>query len=55
MGILDRDFEKAIGGTEAAQIRGKMGIDKGNKFIQDLHNNVHKGNKCGFDKPKYGR
>lgn len=55
MGITDRNFEKAIGSTEASLIRGKMGVDKGNKFIQDTHNHIYKGNRCGFDKPKYGR
>lgn len=55
MGMLNRDFEKAIGSSEAALIRGKMGIDKGNKFIQDTHNKVYNGHKCGFNKPKYGR
>ena len=51
MGVFDRDFEKAIGSMEAATIRGKMGADKGNKFIQDTWNNFHKpnGRKCGFD------
>lgn len=55
MSILDRDFEKAIGSTDAAKIRGKIGIDKGNKFIQDTWNKVYNGNRCGYDKPKYGR
>jgi len=54
MGIFTKDFEKAIGSTEAALIRGKMGIDNGNKFIQDMHNKVYNGHKCGYDKPKYG-
>lgn len=57
MGIFDKDFEKAIGSTEAAFLRGKMGTDKGNKFIQDNWNKVHAGSnwrKCGFDNPKYG-
>ena len=52
--IADRDFEKAIGSTQAAYIRGKMGTDRGNKFIQDAWNKIHNGNKCGFDKPLYG-
>jgi len=50
MGILDRDFEKAIGSTEAALIRGKMGIDKGNKFIQDTHNAINGTHYSGYDR-----
>lgn len=49
MGILDRNFEKAIGSTEAALIRGKMGTEKGNQFIQDTHNRVYNGHHCGYD------
>lgn len=54
MGILDRDFEKAISSMEASEIRGRMGTDKGNKFVQDLWNKVNAGSnwrKCGYDKP----
>ena len=54
-GITDRDFEKAIGSTDAAFIRGKMGVEKGNKFIQDVHNKLHMSEthrKCGYDIPK---
>ena len=54
MSIINRDFEKAISSNDAALIRGEMGIDKGNKFIQDTWNKVHNGHKCGYDKPKYG-
>jgi len=52
MGILDRNFENAIGSMEAAEIRGKMGIKEGNKFIQNTWNSVHASpnwRKCGFD------
>ena len=52
MGITDRDLEKAIGSTEASFIRGKMGIKEGNRYIQELHNNLfHKKSSrhCGYD------
>jgi len=57
MGILDKDFEKAISSSEASIIRGKMGADKGNKFIQDTWNKVNARSnwrKCGYDKPIHG-
>lgn len=50
MGILNRDFEKAIGSSQAATIRGKMGVDKGNKFIQDTHNKVNGTRYAGYNK-----
>lgn len=52
MGIYDKDFEKAITSTEAAYLRGKMGVKKGNRFIQNQWNSVHAGpnwRKCGYD------
>lgn len=52
MGILDKDFERAMGSTEASLIRGKMGVEKGNRFIQDTWNKVNAGSnwrKCGYD------
>lgn len=55
MGIFDRDFEKAIGSTEAALIRGKLGTDKGNEYIQKQWNNINAGpnwRKCGYDRKK---
>ena len=51
MGITNRNFEEAIGSTEAARIRGIMGVDKGNKFIQDTHNKLYNGHHCGYDIP----
>lgn len=49
MGILDRDFEKAIGSMEAAKLRGEMGHKKANKLIQTLNNTTHNRNRCGYD------
>lgn len=49
-GILDKDFGKAVASTDASLIRGKMGVDKGNKYIQDINNKFHDRNHCGFDK-----
>jgi hypothetical protein len=51
MGILNRDFEKAIKSSQADKIRSKIGVDKGNKLIQDLNNNYNKrsGSHCGYD------
>jgi hypothetical protein len=49
MGILDKDFEKAIASMEAAELRGKMGHKKANKLIQTLNNAAHNRNHCGFD------
>lgn len=44
MGIFNKDFEKAIGSSQAAQIRGKMGVTKGNQFIKQQHNTYHRRN-----------
>jgi len=49
MGILDRDFQKAISNIEAAKVRGKLGTKEGNKFIQTVNNIYHKRNHCGYD------
>ena len=49
MGILNKDFEKAISSMEAAKVRGKIGVKEGNKFIQTINNAYHKRNHCGFD------
>ena len=49
MGILDKDFEKAIGSMEAAKLRRKMGIKEGNKFIQTINNVIHNRKHCGYD------
>lgn len=43
MSITNKSLEKAISSTEAAKIRGKLGIEKGNKFIQEIHNKLHHG------------
>ena len=50
MGILNKDFEQAISSDQASRIRGKMGIDKGNTFIQGINNKFHNRKHCGFDK-----
>lgn len=53
MGITNRDLGKAISSTEAAKLRGRVGVNAGNKIIQDLHNSLyHKnGNKhIGYNK-----
>lgn len=50
MGLYDKDFQSAIASTDAATIRAKMGVDKGNKFIQDSYNSINGTNYCGFDK-----
>jgi hypothetical protein len=50
--ITDKDFGSALGSSSAAVIRGKMGVDKGNKYIQNIHNTLHSSKfsrKCGFD------
>jgi hypothetical protein len=50
--ITDKDFGSALGSSDAALIRGKMGTDKGNKYVQRLHNDLHGSRnrrKCGFD------
>jgi len=49
MGILDKDFSKAIASMEAAELRGKMGHKKANKLIQTLNNATHNRNHCGYD------
>lgn len=52
MGITNRSLEQAIGSTEAAALRGKIGVEKGNKLIQELHNSVHHSSNerhCGYD------
>ena len=50
MGMFDKDFDSAIKSTDAVYIRGKMGVDKGNKFIQDTYNKVRGTNYCGYNK-----
>ena len=52
MSITDRNLEKAIGSIEAAEIRGRMGAERGNKVIQELHNSIHHSSNerhCGYD------
>ena len=52
MSIADRDLEKAITSTEAMEIRGKMSVKRGNKFIQEVHNSLHHPSNerhCGYD------
>lgn len=52
MSIFDRDFEKAIKSTDAARLRGKIGAEKANFFIQEIHNKLYMPKnirKCGFD------
>lgn len=50
--MYNKSFEKAISSTEAAIIRGKMGVNNGNKFIQDTYNAINGKNYCGYDKKK---
>tara|TARA_R110000822_G_scaffold152112_5_gene291309 strand:+ start:2090 stop:2251 length:162 start_codon:yes stop_codon:yes gene_type:complete len=50
--ITDKDFGSALESTDAARIRGKIGVDRGNKYIQSIHNNLHgskNSRKCGYD------
>lgn len=50
MSLYNKNFQDAIASTDASFIRGKMGIDKGNKFIQDSYNKINKTNYSGFNR-----
>ena len=50
--ITDKDFGSALGSSDAARIRGKMGVKRGNRYVQKLHNDLHRSpnsRKCGYD------
>lgn len=50
--ITDKDFGEALKSDDAATIRGKMGIERGNRYIQKIHNDLHSSRnsrKCGYD------
>ena len=48
--MYNKSFQDAIASNQAASIRGKMGVDKGNKFIQDTYNAINNKNYCGYNK-----
>ena len=48
--MYNKNFQDAIASSQAANIRGKMGVDKGNRFIQDTYNAINNKNYCGYNK-----
>lgn len=48
--MYNKNFQDAIASSDAASIRGKMGVDAGNKFIQDSYNHVNKTNYSGYNR-----
>ena len=45
-----RSLEETISNDNSARIRGKMGVDKGNKYIQDTYNRENGTKHVGFNK-----
>ena len=48
MSSKSEKFEKFMSSSLAARVRGKMGVEKGNRFLQEGFNKVNNTNFCGF-------
>lgn len=49
MSIIRGSFTEVMRSSDAAYLRGKMGVNRANKFIQDSYNAVHGTKYCGYN------